>query len=53
MRDLVKIFKEMLEFVEKKEKYWLLPVIVALFIFGFLIATMGNSPVPVFVYPLA
>lgn len=53
MRDLWKIFKELLNFIKENKKWWLIPVIIALFIFGLLIATAGTSPVPVFVYPLA
>jgi hypothetical protein len=53
MKDLLKVLRELAEYVKKNRKLWLIPVIIALFIIGFLIATAGSSPVPVFVYPLA
>jgi hypothetical protein len=42
----------MLEYARKNKKIWLIPVILALVVIGFLIATAGSSPVPVFVYPV-
>lgn len=53
MRDLWRVFKDLLGYIRKNRKLWLIPVVVALFVMGLLIATAGNSPVPVFVYPLA
>lgn len=53
MRDLIGAFKELAEYARQRKKIWLIPVIIALFLIGFLIATAGSSPVPVFVYPLA
>ena len=52
MRDLARTVKEMLEYARKNKKIWLIPVILALVVIGFLIATAGSSPVPVFVYPV-
>lgn len=53
MRDLWKVLKDLLAYIRIKRKLWLIPVVIALFVLGLLIATAGNSPVPVFVYPLA
>lgn len=53
MRDLLEILKNFVEFIKQQKKYWLIPVAITLFILGFLIGTAGNTPVPVFVYPLA
>lgn len=53
MKDLLKVFRELVEYIKDNRKLWLIPVIVILFIIGFLLATAGSSPVPVFVYPLA
>lgn len=53
MSDLWKVLKDLLAYIRIKRKLWLIPVVIALFVLGLLIATAGNSPVPVFVYPLA
>lgn len=53
MRDLLTVLREILEYIKQNRKLWLVPVMVALFVIGFLIATAGSSPVPVFVYPMA
>lgn len=53
MRDLINVVKDFISYIKEERKWWLIPVTVALFLLGFLIATAGNSPVPVFVYPMA
>lgn len=52
VKDLARIVKEMIEYVRENKKIWLIPVVLALVVIGFLIATAGSSPVPVFVYPV-
>ena len=49
----VNVLREVWEFTKENEKWWLIPVIVALLLTGFLILTAGASPVPVFIYPVA
>lgn len=53
MLDLWIVIKDILAYIIDERKIWLIPVVIALFLLGILIATAGNSPVPVFVYPLA
>lgn len=53
MLDLFEILTEFLSYIREKKKYWLIPVAVALFLLGLVIASAGNSPVPVFIYPMA
>jgi hypothetical protein len=53
MLDLFKILTEFLAYIKEKKKYWLIPVAVTLFLLGLVIASGGNSPVPVFIYPMA
>lgn len=53
MRDLWELFKDMLIYIRRNKKLWLISVVIALFVLGLLIATAGNSAVPVFVYTLA
>lgn len=53
MKDIFRLLKDLFGYIRENRKYWLIPVLIAIFIFGLLIATAGNSPVPVFVYPLA
>lgn len=52
MRDITKIIKDVIGHIKENKKWWLIPVMVILFILGFLIATAGTAPVPVFVYPV-
>ncbi|MFB6208060.1 MAG: DUF5989 family protein [Candidatus Nanohaloarchaea archaeon] len=53
MSDLKEILYDFYRFVRENKKYWLIPVLAALLAFGFLLATAGTAPVPVFVYPVA
>lgn len=52
MRDLPKILKELLEHIKENKKWWMIPVILSLIIVWLLLATAGQSSVPVFVYPM-
>ncbi|MFB6199729.1 MAG: DUF5989 family protein [Candidatus Nanohaloarchaea archaeon] len=53
MRDIIDVIKELLMFIRENKKWWLLPVVTALVLFGALLMTAGTAPVPVFVYPVA
>jgi hypothetical protein len=46
------VLKEVWDFTKENKKWWLVPVIMALAVIGFLILTAGTAPVPVFVYPV-
>lgn len=52
MRDIPKIIREVLEYLFREKKYWLLPVILSIIILWLLLTTAGKSSVPVFVYPM-
>lgn len=53
MTDWIAIVRDILAYLRANRKYWLIPVVIVLFVFGFLLATAGTAPVPVFVYPVA
>jgi len=44
--------KEFLEFLKERKKYWLLPIIIVLVLFGGLIILSQGSAVAPFIYAL-
>ncbi len=44
--------KEFLEFLKVRKKYWLLPIIIILFVFGGLIILSQGSAVAPFIYTI-
>jgi hypothetical protein len=44
--------KEFLEFLKARKKYWLLPIIIILFIFGGLVVLTQGSAVAPFIYTI-
>jgi hypothetical protein len=44
--------KEFFEFLKVRKKYWLLPIIIVLFLFGGLIILTQGSAVAPFIYTL-
>ena len=44
--------KEFCEFLRVRKKYWLLPIIIVLFIFGALIVLTQGSAVAPFIYTI-
>tara|TARA_X000001036_G_scaffold414871_1_gene430468 strand:- start:243 stop:392 length:150 start_codon:yes stop_codon:yes gene_type:complete len=44
--------KEFLEFLKIRKKYWLLPIIIILFVFGGLIILSQGSAVAPFIYTI-
>jgi hypothetical protein len=44
--------KEFWEFLKHRKKYWLLPAIIILFLFGFIIIASGGSPLTPFIYAI-
>ena len=44
--------KEFFEFLKVRKKYWLLPIIIILFIFGGLIVLTQGSAVAPFIYTI-
>ena len=44
--------KEFLEFLKVRKKYWLLPIIIIIFIFGGLVVLTQGSAVAPFIYTI-
>jgi len=48
----VEFLKEFLEFLKTRKKYWLLPIIIVLVLFGGLIVLSQGSVIAPFIYTL-
>jgi hypothetical protein len=49
---MIDFLKEFLEFLKERKKYWLLPVIIVLALFGILIVLSQGSAVAPFIYTI-
>jgi hypothetical protein len=49
---MVEFLKELWAFIKTRKKYWLIPLIVILLIFGTLIILAGGSALAPFIYSL-
>ena len=49
---MLEFIKEFLEFLFERKKYWLLPIIIVLALFGFLIVLSQGSAVAPFIYTI-
>tara|TARA_B100000963_G_scaffold357910_1_gene381210 strand:- start:6802 stop:6954 length:153 start_codon:yes stop_codon:yes gene_type:complete len=49
---MVDFLKEFLEFLNERKKYWLLPIIIVLALFGILIVLSQGSAVAPFIYTI-
>ena len=49
---MVDFLKEFLEFLNERKKYWLLPIIIVLALFGVLIVLSQGSAVAPFIYTI-
>ncbi len=47
---MIDFIKEFWEFLKVRKKYWLLPIIIVLSLFGFLIVLSQGSPLAPFIY---
>ena len=47
---MISFFKEFFDFLKERKKYWLLPILVILGLFGFIIVLGQGSPVATFIY---
>ena len=45
-------FREFFEFLKERKKYWLLPILIILGLFGFIIVLGQGSPVATFIYTI-
>jgi hypothetical protein len=46
------IFAELLEFLRSRKKFWLLPIVLTLLVFGGLVILVEGSAVAPFIYTL-
>jgi len=49
---MIDFLKEFLEFLNERKKYWLLPIIIVLALFGVLIVLSQGSAVAPFIYTI-
>ena len=49
---MIDFFKEFFIFLKERKKYWLLPIIIVLAIFGMLIVLSQGSAVAPFIYTI-
>ena len=49
---MIDFLKEFIEFLGERKKYWLLPIIVVLALFGVLIVLSEGSAVATFIYTI-
>ncbi len=49
---MIDLLKELWEYFKIKRKFWLLPIILVLFLFGFLIILSQGSVVAPFIYTI-
>ena len=49
---MLSFFKEFWEFLTERKKYWLLPIIIVLAIFGTLIVLTQGSAIAPFIYTI-
>lgn len=49
---MIELFKELLEFLKINKKFWLLPIIIFLFLFGGLIILTQGTAIAPFIYTL-
>jgi len=47
---MIQFIKEFFEFLKERKKYWLMPIITVLFLFGVLIVLSQGSVVAPFIY---
>ncbi len=48
----MEILKDVLGFLLERKKWWLLPIILVLFLIGFIVILGGSSPFAPFIYTL-
>ena len=49
---MIDFFKEFWEFLRERKKYWLIPIIIVLALFGVLIVLTQGSAVAPFIYTI-
>mgnify|MGYP006954443323 CR=1 FL=1 len=51
-REQMEFIKEFIKFLMQRKKFWLLPIILIMLLFGILLITAQNSVVAPFIYTL-
>ena len=46
----MEFFKDMLQFFMQRKKFWLLPLVIVLLLFGVLVVMTGGSAIAPFIY---
>ena len=49
---MLSFLKEFIDFIRERKKYWLLPIIIVLALFGFLIVLTQGSAIAPFIYTI-
>jgi hypothetical protein len=49
---MIEFLKEFLDFIKVRKKYWLLPILIVLFLFGALIVLSQGTAVAPFIYTI-
>tara|TARA_E500000178_G_C16563697_1_gene548470 strand:- start:363 stop:515 length:153 start_codon:yes stop_codon:yes gene_type:complete len=49
---MIEFLKEFIEFIKIRKKYWLLPILIVLLVFGGLIVLTQGSAVAPFIYTI-
>ena len=49
---MIEFLKEFLEFLKERKKYWLIPIIIVLALFGILIVLSQGSAIAPFIYTI-
>lgn len=52
MKEILRVFKELLQYIWKTKKWRFLPLTGIIIILGFLLSASAAANVPVFVYPM-
>lgn len=52
MSDRFYFLKDVWAYLSRTKKWWIVPLLAILFLFGLLIMVGSVSPVPIFIYPL-
>lgn len=48
----IRILREFWEFLRQEKKYWLMPIVIVLALFGLLLVVAQSTPVAPFIYTL-
>ena len=49
---MIELYKELIEFFKEREKWWLIPIVLFLLLFGSIIVVSQGSSVAPFIYAI-